>query len=137
MILGAKARYAVMAMLDLASRGNDKPVSLAELAQTQEIPLPYLEQIFAQLRREGLVHSTRGPGGGYQLAKEARNISIAEIVSAADESLKMTRCSAEEGGCLSNKTTCLTHDLWEGLGKEIHAYLEGMTLAGIIAPKPH
>ncbi len=135
MILSAKSRYAVMAMVDLAGRGAEKPVVLAELAEAQQIPLPYLEQIFAQLRREGLVESIRGPGGGYRLARDAGAISIADIVASADESLKMTRCSAEEGGCLSSKGKCLTHDLWEGLGEHIAAYLSGIYLAEIVQEK--
>lgn len=134
MILGSKARYAVMAMADLASRPENRPVTLAELAQTQEIPLPYLEQIFAQLRRADLVQSARGPKGGYALARDAGSITIAEIVLAADESLKMTRCEKHaQNGCLSNKARCLTHDLWDGLGEHIHEYLDSITLLSLTA----
>lgn len=135
MILGTKARYAVMAMVELASRGADKPVTLAQLAQSQEIPLPYLEQIFARLRKAGLVMSSRGPGGGYALARTAAETSIADIIIAADESLRMTRCEGQShSGCLaSSRARCATHDLWEGLGGQIEAYLKGISLEDVCA----
>ena len=130
MILGTKARYAVMALVDLASRDSDQPVTLADLAAKQDIPLPYLEQIFAQLRRAELVESVRGPKGGYILAFDAANINIATIVEAVDESIKMTRCghSDKQKGCLASNAQCMTHELWEGLGTHIHSYLSGITL---------
>lgn len=133
MILGTKARYAVMAMVELAARGGDKPVTLAELANSQEIPLPYLEQIFARLRRAGLVASTRGPGGGYGLAQPAEQISVGEVITAVEESMKMTRCSnhARTGGCMKHGTACATHALWEGLEMHIGNYLKGVTLADV------
>lgn len=137
MLIGAKSRYAVMAMVDLANRSAGKPVSLAELAEAQEIPLPYLEQLFAQLRRADLVHSVRGPGGGYILAKSAGQTCIADIVQAVDESLTMTRCNKDEGrGCLSSKAKCMTHDLWDGLGNHIVEYLNGITLADVCNKRP-
>ena len=129
MILGTKARYAVMAMVELAGRAPGVPVSLAELATSQEITLPYLEQIFSKLKARGLVASVRGPGGGYVLAQEGSAITIAHIVCAVDESLKMTRCETHESGCLNKKTRCITHHLWEGLEKQIYNYLSGITLA--------
>lgn len=131
MILGAKARYAVMAMVDLASRRSSQPVSLSDLAEKQQIPLPYLEQIFAKLRKAELVESTRGPKGGYVLSKSFSDIDIASIVEAVDEPLKMTRCSHEDKqqkGCLASNAQCMTHELWEGLGWHIHSYLSGITL---------
>lgn len=131
MILGSKVRYAVMAMAELAMRQQGQPVTLAELADAQEITLPYLEQIFARLRQYGLVTSVRGPGGGYVLARPASDIRISDIASAVDESLKMTRCEAHAGGCMSKNARCLTHDLWEGLEQHIHAYLHAVSLSDI------
>jgi Rrf2 family iron-sulfur cluster assembly transcriptional regulator len=131
MILGTKARYAVMAMVELAGREPGVPVTLAELADAQEITLPYLEQIFSKLKNNELVKSVRGPGGGYALARDCKDISIADIVCAVDESLKMTRCETHESGCLTKKTRCLTHHLWEGLEKQIHGYLQAVSLADV------
>ena len=132
MILGTKVRYAVMAMVELAGRSKDKPVSLAELAESQEITVPYLEQIFSKLKHHGLVCSVRGPGGGYVLARTADDICIAEIVDAVEESLKMTRCDKHvKGGCMSAKTRCLTHDLWDGLEVQIQNYLRSVSLADV------
>lgn len=133
MILGTKTRYAVMAMVELAGRPQDKAVSLADLAEAQEITVPYLEQIFSKLRQAELVNSVRGPGGGYLLAKAANDIHISDIVEAVDESLKMTRCESHaETGCMSTKARCLTHDLWDGLGRQIHGYLHSITLSDVI-----
>lgn len=131
MILSTKGRYAVMAMVDLASRDDTQPTALAQIAQQQEIPLAYLEQIFARLKRAELVKSIRGPRGGYLLHRDAGAISIAEIVLAADESIEMTRCGSGSEGCMSPKTRCLTHDLWEGLTNHIHDYLQSITLAHV------
>jgi len=135
MILGTKARYAVMAMVDLALKGGtEHPVTLADIAMRQEIPLAYLEQIFSKLRRGGLVQSVRGPGGGYKLAYERADIRISDVVSAVDESIKMTRCEAHgtKTGCLnSGKAKCLTHDLWDGLGEQIYSYLHSVTLEDV------
>lgn len=134
MILGTKARYAVMAMVELARRPQDVPVPLAELAEAQEITLPYLEQIFSKLRQYGLVNSVRGPGGGYVLARDMAEIDVAAIIHATEESLKMTRCEAQSsGGCMAKKSRCYTHHLWEGLEQQIHGYLEAITLADILA----
>lgn len=132
MILGTKSRYAVMAMVDLAGRQSRKPVTLADVAHAQEIPLAYLEQIFVMLRRNGLVRSVRGPGGGYVLAREAEKTWILDIVLAVDESLKMTRCESASGaGCMATRTRCLTHELWEGLGIQIHTYLRNVSLSDV------
>lgn len=132
MILGTKARYGVMAMVELAGHTDMKPVSLAELALNQEMTVPYLEQIFGKLRQKGLVRSVRGPGGGYVLARDAQQIPISEIVQAVDESLKMTRCDKHENsGCMATKARCLTHDLWDGLEVQIYNYLSGVTLADV------
>jgi Rrf2 family iron-sulfur cluster assembly transcriptional regulator len=132
MILSTKGRYAVTALVELASLDKDKPVSLQILAERQNIPLAYLEQIFARLKKGGLVESVRGPGGGYRLAKPADDTFIGEIVLAADESLEMTRCGgSEKPGCMPNNARCLTHDLWEGLTEQIYNYLQAISLADV------
>jgi Rrf2 family iron-sulfur cluster assembly transcriptional regulator len=111
-------------------------VGLAAIAQRQEIPLAYLEQIFARLKRAGLVKSVRGPGGGYQLAHAAEAMTITEIMLAADEPMKMTRCDSNSHvGCMAPKTRCLTHDLWEGLGAQMRHYLGTITLADVCGRK--
>jgi Rrf2 family iron-sulfur cluster assembly transcriptional regulator len=134
MRLSTKGRYAVMAMADLARHGRDRAVSLAEIAGRQEISLSYLEQLFARLRRGGLVKSVRGPGGGYRLAKPACDTWIAEIVVAVDEPLRATRCTGRGSprGCMVGGERCITHDLWEGLGAEIHRYLARVSLEDVI-----
>lgn len=135
MMLSTKGRYAVMAMVDLANMGTAGPVALAGISERQEIPLAYLEQIFARLRKAGIVRSVRGPGGGYQLEKAAHETHIAEIIDAAEESIKMTRCNVEDYGCMSKKARCLTHDLWDGLGRQIEGYLKGISLADVCAQR--
>lgn len=139
MMLSTKGRYAVMAMVDLARESKASPVTLAAIAERQNIPLAYLEQIFARLKRAGVVDSVRGPGGGYRLASTACRTSIADIVLAADEQITMTRCGGDgKPGCMSaNKTRCLTHDLWEGLGQHIHTYLDNITLADVCEGRMH
>lgn len=131
MILSTRGRYAVMAMVELASRGDKKPVTLADISQRQEIPLAYLEQIFAKLRKSGLVKSVRGPGGGYRLNRAAAETWVSDIILAAEEPIKMTRCDSGAAGCMSPKTRCLTHDLWEGLGNQIYSYLRVISLEDI------
>jgi Rrf2 family iron-sulfur cluster assembly transcriptional regulator len=127
--LTTKGRYAVMAMVDLATHGSSKPVVLADIARRQDIALSYLEQIFMRLRRAGVVSSVRGPGGGYMLATKAEDMPISDIVLAVDESIKMTRCSKEsEGGCAHKQAKCITHNLWEGLSRRIFEYLNSITL---------
>lgn len=134
MILSTKGRYSVMAMVDLAIHSNGKPVGLAAIAQRQEIPLAYLEQIFARLKKAGVVKSIRGPGGGYLMAKSPSELSIADIMIAADEPMKMTRCDTHEG-CMTKKARCLTHDLWEGLSAQIRLYLGSIMLADVCGSK--
>jgi Rrf2 family iron-sulfur cluster assembly transcriptional regulator len=134
MILSTKGRYSVMAMTDLATQGVEKPVTLAAIAGRQEIPLAYLEQLFARLKKAGLVASVRGPGGGYKLAKPAAEMTVAEIMFASDEPIKMTRCDAEgHNGCMATRERCLTHDLWEGLTAQMRLYLGTITLADVCA----
>lgn len=133
MMLSTKGRYAVTAMVDLATQPGAKPVTLAAIAERQEIPLAYLEQIFAKLKRAEIVASVRGPGGGYRLAKAAEKTSIAEIIRAAEEDLSVMRCEGEEGaGCMkSTRARCLTHDLWEGLERQVEHYLGSLSLADV------
>ena len=134
MRLSTKGRYAVMAMADLAKNGADRAVSLAEIATRQEISLSYLEQLFARLRKSGLVKSVRGPGGGYRLAREACETAVAEIVLAVDEPIRATRCvgAGSPKGCMIKGERCITHHLWEDLGQEIHRYLASVSLEDVI-----
>jgi Rrf2 family iron-sulfur cluster assembly transcriptional regulator len=130
MKLTTKGRYAVTALLDLALHDGDGPVCLNEIATRQDISLPYLEQLFTRLRRRGLVASTRGPGGGYNLARAPAEIPVAEIISAVDESFDATRCGGERD-CHGGKA-CLTHELWEDLSREVHKFLQNVTLAQLM-----
>jgi Rrf2 family iron-sulfur cluster assembly transcriptional regulator len=133
MRLSTKGRYAVMAMADLARAegGPERATALAEIAHRQEISLSYLEQLFARLRREGLVISARGPGGGYRLARSAEETRISDIVHAVDEPLRATRCGQAKG-CMIKGERCLTHDLWEDLGHHIEDYLASVSLADVL-----
>lgn len=132
MRLSTKGRYAVMAMVDIAKHGKGEPISLAEIAERQEISLSYLEQLFAKLRAANLVKSVRGPGGGYLLAHGADATRISDIILAVDEPIRATRCTpGAPTGCSANKSRCLTHDLWEELGNQIHLYLNSVTLADV------
>ncbi len=134
MKLTTKGRYAVTAMLDLALRYDKGAVTLADIARRQGISLSYLEQLFAKLRRSGLVDSVRGPGGGYTLAMEPSKVSVAEIIVAINENIDATRCGGEKN-CHGDET-CLTHQLWEDLSIRIHEFLNGITL-GDLVNKPH
>ncbi len=132
MKLSTKGRYAVMAMVDLASNSKGQPVALADIAERQEISLSYLEQLFAKLRKGGLVKSVRGPGGGYLLAHPMEESRVSDIILSVDEPIRTTRCApGSPSGCRSNRSRCLTHDLWEELGNQIHLYLSSVTLADI------
>ena len=132
MKLSTKGRYAVMAMADLASNTTGKPISLADVAGRQEISLSYLEQLFGKLRKGGLVKSVRGPGGGYLLARPAGEIRVSDIIMTVDEPIAATRCTpGSTHGCHSNKTRCLTHDLWQELGNQIYLYLNTVSLADV------
>lgn len=123
-----------MAMADLASNATDLPVALADIAERQEISLSYLEQLFARLRKGGLVRSVRGPGGGYLLARPQEDIRISEIILAVDEPIHATRCSAlSSSGCHINHERCLTHELWEELGNQIYRYLSSVSLRDVCA----
>ena len=133
MRLSTKGRYAVMALVDLANMGADRPVALADIARRQEISLSYLEQLFAKLRKGGAVRSVRGPGGGYMLARPAEQLRISDIVVAVDEPIRATRCSpTSPEGCMNNKSRCITHHLWEGLGLQIYEYLSSVPVADVL-----
>ncbi len=135
MQLSSKGRYAVMAMADLASNSVSQPLPIASVAERQNISQAYLEQIFMQLRRGGLVTSSRGPGGGYVLSREPAQISILEIMQAVDEPVQMTRCSLKDvGGCVLGER-CLTHGLWQDLGLHIMKFLGETSLEDVIGGK--
>jgi Rrf2 family iron-sulfur cluster assembly transcriptional regulator len=140
MQLSTRGRYAVMAMVDLASRQSMGcecgPVCLAEIAASQHLSLSYLEQLFAKLRRSGLVASARGPGGGYRLARDSDRISIAAIIAAVEEPIRATRCDENSGSCLALpgqlSERCQTHDLWVEMGRQISLFLGGVTVADVV-----
>ncbi len=133
MRLTTKGRYAVTAMLDLAMHQGGGPTALADIARRQGISLSYLEQLFARLRKRGLVTSVRGPGGGYNLAREAAAIHVAEVIGAVDENLDTTRC-ARQGNCQDGHP-CLTHDLWLDLSDRIYDYLSNVSLQDLMDRK--
>lgn len=130
MRLTTKGRYAVTAMLDLALHHGNGPVTLAEIAQRQGISLSYLEQLFAQLRKRGLVRSTRGPGGGYRLGEAADKIAVSDVINAVDETVDATRCGGKQN--CHDHGRCLTHDLWEDLSARIQGFLSEIDLAQLI-----
>ncbi|MGV6818110.1 MAG: Fe-S cluster assembly transcription factor [Thiotrichales bacterium] len=126
MRLSTKGRYAVTAMMDLAIHDREGPVTLADISNAQGISLSYLEQLFAKLRKKGLVEGVRGPGGGYRLAKMPAQITVAQIITAVDENVDVMRCKGE-GNC-QNGERCLTHELWDELSERLHSFLDGITL---------
>lgn len=130
MRLTTKGRYAVTAMLDLAMHQDQGPIALADIAQRQGISLSYLEQLFAKLRRRSLVNSVRGPGGGYNLARRAADIAVADVIAAVDESVDTTRCGGAHN--CQNDGPCLTHDLWQDLSLRIYDYLSRISLQQLV-----
>lgn len=145
MMLTTKARYAVMAIVDMAAQGvfmeeAQKATCLNDIANRQDITVAYLEQIFCKLKSAGIVKSQRGPGGGYILTKPAAQIAIAEIINAVEEPMKMTRCGTKEEpvhqkGCIHSKAKCTTHKLWEGLENQIQNYLTSITIDDVLNKK--
>lgn len=136
MKLTTKGRYAVAAMADLAACGCKEPTALSDIALRQGISLSYLEQLFAKLRRANLVASARGAGGGYTLANSPSETRIADIVAAVDEQIKTTACAPGSNiGCTGTSTRCLTHDLWDELGRQIEIFLNAVTLDDILAKR--
>lgn len=130
MKLTSKGRYAVTAMLDVSLHSQKGPVSLADISERQEISLSYLEQLFSRLRKDKLVDSVRGPGGGYKLGREPQDISIGEVIRAVNESVDATKCQGK-GDCQGGER-CLTHNLWEGLSERINVFLNGITLGELM-----
>ena len=133
MRLTTKGRFAVTAMVDLAMRQSRGPVTLAAISERQHISLSYLEQLFAKLRRHGLVKSVRGPGGGYRLSRPADEVRVADIILAVDEPIRATRClPGSAKGCTGTTLRCVAHDLWEELGQQIHVFLSSISLADVV-----
>lgn len=130
MRLTTKGRYAVTAMLDLALHANEGPVPLADISRRQGISLSYLEQLFARLRKQGLVDSARGPGGGYKLSRDAEEIAIVDVITAIDENVNVTRCGGL-GDCQEGKM-CLTHELWTDLSNQIYNFLNNISLGQLV-----
>jgi Rrf2 family iron-sulfur cluster assembly transcriptional regulator len=130
MRLTTKGRYAVTAMLDLAVHNATGPIALADISERQGISLSYLEQLFAKLRKTGLVTSTRGPGGGYSLGKPCVEIVVADVIAAVDETVDATRCGGQKN--CQHDLPCLTHDLWEDLSRQIYTFLNSVSLADLI-----
>lgn len=137
MRLTSKGRYAVMAMADLAAHQvGDRAVPLQDIALRQAISLSYLEQLFARLRRGGLVEGVRGPGGGYRLARPAAGIFTAEIIAAVDETIAVVRCQPKAKlGCTGKSERCIAHDLWEAMGEHIHEFLAQVSLQDVVERK--
>jgi len=130
MRLTTKGRYAVTAMLDLSIHYKDGPITLSEISHRQGISLSYLEQLFSRLRKKNLVDSTRGPGGGYRLSREADQITVAEIITAIDENVDATRCGGL-ANCQDDEP-CLTHELWADLSEQIYTFLSGISLGQLV-----
>lgn len=130
MRLTTKGRYAVTAMLDLALHAKEKPITLADISQRQGISLSYLEQLFSRMRKQGLVASARGPGGGYRLSRDASDINVAQVISAVDEKVSVTRCEGR-GDC-HNGGPCLTHELWCNLSDQIYDFLNNISLGQLV-----
>ena len=132
MKMSTKGRYAVMAMIDIATHSDGEPVSLAEIAERQDISQEYLEQLFGKLRKAKLVESARGPGGGYRLACDKSKIPVAKIIAAVDEELQFTRCDGDAvEGCVKGER-CNAHDLWSSLGRQMMAFLSSITLEDVV-----
>ncbi|MFM2274544.1 MAG: hypothetical protein RL211_416 [Pseudomonadota bacterium] len=131
MRLTTKGRFAVTAMIDLGLRQGGGPVTLAAISQRQQISLSYLEQLFGKLRRNELVESTRGPGGGYTLARKASDITITDIIVSVDEPIDATQCGGKEN-CLSDGARCMTHDLWASLNERMVEFLNSVTLQNLV-----
>lgn len=130
MRLTTKGRFAVTAMIDLAQRQSNGPVTLAGISERQKISLSYLEQLFGKLRRHNIVASVRGPGGGYRLARAMNEVSVADIIAAVDEPLDATNCGGREN--CQDEQRCMTHDLWTNLNKRMHEYLASVSLLDLV-----
>ena len=136
MKLTSKGRYAVMAMADLASNQNSKPVSLIDISLRQNISLSYLEQLFSKLKSEKLVKSARGSHGGYLLEKNPKDIKILNIITAVDEEIKTLKCKREsKKGCNGKNTKCITHNLWDDLENHINSFFDKVNLEDLVDKK--
>ncbi len=131
MRLTTKGRFAVTAMIDLGLRQSAGPVTLAAISQRQQISLSYLEQLFGKLRRNQLVESTRGPGGGYTLARAPSDITVAEIITSVDEPMDATQCGGKEN-CLGENSRCMTHELWAALNVKMVEFLDSVSLQKLV-----
>jgi Rrf2 family iron-sulfur cluster assembly transcriptional regulator len=132
MMLTTKGRYAVMAVVSLANLSKNGRISLSVVAEHQNIPLNYLEQIFSKLKSNGIVSASKGPGGGYYLTRNELEISIYDIINAVEENTELVRCGHKKnGGCMPSSKKCMTHDLWSGLEETIVNYLKSKSLADI------
>ncbi|MFT3986649.1 Rrf2 family transcriptional regulator [Aestuariivirga sp.] len=132
MKMSTKGRYAVMAMIDIATHSHGAPVSLAEIAERQDISQEYLEQLFGKLRKAKLVESARGPGGGYRLARPVADIPISDVILAVDEELRVTRCGGDAvDGCVLGER-CNAHDLWSSLGRQMMYFLSSISLEDVV-----
>jgi Rrf2 family transcriptional regulator, iron-sulfur cluster assembly transcription factor len=132
MKMSTKGRYAVMAMIDIGQNSHGAPISLNEISDRQEISQEYLEQLFGKLRRAGLVASTRGPGGGYTLARAPAEIALSDVILAVNEPLRVTRCSGDAvDGCVKGQKCC-AHDLWSSLGRQMMYFLESVSLEDVV-----
>ena len=132
MKLSTKGRYAVVALIDLATLRDDQPASLAEIARRQDISLPYLEQLFVRLRRAGLVKSARGPGGGYRLAREAEAINLVDVLNAVDETVSALHVGAgASGGVSGSRAQTLSNRLWESLSAHVYVFLHNTSLEDV------
>tara|TARA_A100000164_G_C21873403_1_gene756383 strand:+ start:181 stop:657 length:477 start_codon:yes stop_codon:yes gene_type:complete len=135
MKLTTKGRFAVTAMIDLALRDENRPVTLSQISRSQDISLSYLEQLFGKLRKNEIVVSVRGPGGGYNLARSSDDITVADIITAVDEPIDATLCGGQENCSLqgdSEGIRCMTHDLWATLNKKVFDYLESVSLKDLV-----
>ncbi len=130
MRLTTRGRYAVTAMLDVALHDTNSPVRIAEVARRQGISQSYLEQLFASLKKNGLVNGRRGPGGGYQLGRKSKMITVADVIDAVNETVDATRCGGLKN--CTGSSPCLTHDLWADLSSEIRCFLKGVTLESLV-----
>jgi len=130
MRLTTKGRYAVTAMLDLSLNYGVGAITLADISERQGISLSYLEQLFARMRKQGLVSSSRGPGGGYRLSRAADNITVLDVISAVDEKVDTTQCEGRQN--CHGEEQCLSHELWQSLSDQIRVYLDGITLAQVV-----
>jgi Rrf2 family iron-sulfur cluster assembly transcriptional regulator len=134
-MLTTRGRYAVMAVVDMATRQKEEnaPIKLAEIAEAQNISLNYLEQIYNKLKNASIVTSIKGPGGGYVFNDTLEEVKVLDVVEAVDESLKMTRCNPNSNfGCMPGGAKCLTHDLWENMGKELKGYLAKVSISDVV-----